>query len=240
MQLFYYYNLMTTELWIFSGLISLAIILYLVGLFKNIVVMEKISRALILPFVTYVILTLLKRYLPDSHHIIMISGISLLIFSFTMIFSVFTESKILNALMVFLFEAGILSWESLCLPIFRIARISDFTIILSSAIFLIAFILICILLGKQKFSTGCSVLILISPTVFFLFTATISLIYEKRIFNILLVSGAVISLAEALFFIFQKLKPFNINRRTENLINSIFVISSQALIGSSAIMMFVK
>ena len=56
---------MTITLWILSGSVFITVLLYIIGLIKNIPLMQKISSGFIIPAIETISLILLVRYLPD-------------------------------------------------------------------------------------------------------------------------------------------------------------------------------
>ena len=67
---------MNTYTWIFTGLLVVTLILYILGQVNRIMALEKIARVLFMPFTAGLILSILMLYLPDSHHIIVLTSLA--------------------------------------------------------------------------------------------------------------------------------------------------------------------
>ena len=68
-------------------------------------------------------------------------------------------------------------------------------------------------------------------------TALISLIYETRVFGILIFCGSLVNLCYVIFDTFQRTRPFAISEKIERIIMTVLACSAQALIGAGAILM---
>ena len=68
-------------------------------------------------------------------------------------------------------------------------------------------------------------------------TAFISLIYEKRLFAVMMFISSLVFMFGTVLTIFQKTRPFAISAKTEKLLITITVVAANALFGVGALLM---
>jgi len=222
--------------WIFTGCIIVSLLLYIIALAKNIGPMEKTVRALLVPFLAGIIISLLAGFLPDSHHIIFIVSLA---FSSAVLFMLSTLNK--NKFFKFIehsfFIITQVVWFILISSVYRIFKIPDIFFILSGIVFIAGFVVICVFIKKQNLSKYVTSIIQYAVTAVLCTTALINLVYEKRIFGILIFLGALVTLCHVIFEIFQRTRPFAIGEKTEKVIVTILFVLAQALMGAGAILL---
>ena len=226
---------MNVYAWIFSGLLAVALVLYIVGLVQRIVPLEKTARSLFVPFICGFISALLTNYLPDSHHIIFISSLALSAASLCMI-STLKKTRFCKFAEHFLFLLTESFWLWLICSVYRIFKVSNLIFILSGIFFLAGFIVICVFIKKQSLHKYVAAIIQYSFAAVLCTTSLVSLIYEKRAFGILIFLGSLITVCHVVFEIFQRTRPFAISTKLERIIVTILFVTAQALMGAGAVL----
>ena len=222
--------------WIFTGLLAVALVIYIVGLVQRIIPLENTARSLFVPFICGLISALLTNYLPDSHHIIFIASMAFGAATLCLI-STLKKNRFCKFSEHFLFLLTETFWIWLICSVYRIYKVSDIIYILTGIVFLAGFIVISVFIKKQPFVKYVAALIQYSFAAVFCITSLISLIYEKRAFGILLFLGSLITVCHVIFEIFQRTRPFAISAKLERVIVTILFVTAQALLGTGAILM---
>ena len=221
--------------WIFTGLLAVTLILYIVALIQRIIPLEKTARSLFVPFICGLITSILTNYLPDSHHIIFISSMAFGMATLCMI-STLKKNRFCKFSEHFLFLLTEAFWLWLICSVYRIFKVSNIIYILAGIVFLAGFIVISIFIKKQSFVKYAAAIIQYSFAAFFCTTALISLIYEKRAFGILIFLGSLFTVCHVVFEIFQRTRPFAISAKLERIIVTILFVTAQALMGTGAVL----
>ena len=128
-------------------------------------------------------------------------------------------------------------WGILIFSVYRIFRIPAFVYIIAGIIYLAGFIVLCIIMKKQSLIKYTGALILYAFSAYLSLTTLLSLIYEKRLFSILMFTGSLVYMLETLFIIIQRTKPFDITEKTEKFVITIMTECTAALMGAGAILM---
>ena len=228
---------MNTTSWIFVGLLSVTLILYILGFVKGINPLEKTVRVLFVPFIAGLIISILTLYLPDAHHIITISSISFGVAAIHMLFTLGSKNAFLKAMEEIFYALLQTFWIYLILSVYRIYRISQLIFILSGIVYLAGFVVISVFIKKQSFVKYASSIIQYAFSVIFGITTFICMIYEKRLFGIIMFIASLVFMFGTVIIIFQKTRPFAISEKTEKLLITITAICSNALMGAGAILM---
>ena len=228
---------MNAYTWIFIGGMVIDLLLYIIGWVRNIKAMEKTSRALFIPFLSGIIISLLTGYLPDSHHIIFISSFAFAAAALYMIFTLKEKNKFFKFGEHFFFLLTEVFWFLLIVSVYRIYKIPDIFFLLSGIVFIAGFVVICVFIKKQSLFKYAASIIQYFFAAVFCTTALISLVYEKRVFGILIFLGALTTLCHVIFEIFQRTRPFAISEKTEKIIVTLLAVCSNALMGAGAILM---
>ena len=128
-------------------------------------------------------------------------------------------------------------WLLLIISVYRIYRVPDIFFILSGIVFIAGFVIICVFIKKQSTLKYAAAITQYLFAAVFCTTALISLVYEKRVFGILLFCGSLVNVCHVVFEIFQTTRPFAISDKTEKIIMTILTAGAQALLGAGAILM---
>ena len=228
---------MNVYTWIFTGLLLVDLILYIVGLGKNVALMEKICRGLFIPLIAGIVLSILSEYLPDSHHIIFISSFAFFTSSLFVLASLKEKNKFFKFAEHFLFIITEVLWLLLIISVYRIYRVPQLFFILTGIVFIAGFVVICFFIKKQEPVKYAAALIQYFFSAALCTTALVSLIYEKRAFAILIFTGSLTILCHVIFEIFQRTRPFAINKKTEKFVVTILSVLAQTLMGVGGILM---
>ena len=223
--------------WIFTGLLVVDLVLYIVGLIQRIKGLEKTARGLLIPFIAGVVISILANYLPDAHHIIFIASFAYASATLFMLSTLKDKNRFFKFAEHFLFLITQTIWFLLIVSVYRIYKIPDLFFILSGAVFIAGFIVICIFIKKQTPVKYAAAITQYLFTAVFGTTALISLVYEKRVFGILIFCGALVNICHVIFEIFQRTRPFAISEKTEKIVITILTTGAQALLGAGAILM---
>ena len=222
--------------WIFSGLLVVALVIYIIGLIQRIIPMEKAAYSVFMPFLASIILSLLTGFLPDSHHIIFISALAFTAATIFML-TLLKKNKFFKFAQHFFFLVTEVFWFLLIVSVYRIFKIPNIFFILSAIIFVAGFVVMCIFIKKHSLAKYTAALIQYTFAAIFCTTALICLAYEKRAFGILFFIGTLTNLCNVLFETFQRTRPFNIREKTERVIVTILEVVTQALLGAGAVLM---
>ena len=236
--LYKYFNIicMNVYTWIFTGLLVADIVIFIVGIIKNIALMEKIAGCFLIPFAAGIIISILTEFLPDSHHIIFISSFAFL-FASLCVASVFGKKNVFKYLCKLFFVLAVCIWTMLIVSVYRIYRIPDFVFIISGAVYLAGLIVICFFIKKQRLYKYASALVKYAAASFLSFTSFISLVYEKRLYAGLMFTGSLATLFLCVLMIFQDTRPFAISAKTEKLIFTLSAVTSAVFLGTGALLM---
>ena len=227
---------MNVYAWIFTGLLVVDLVFYIISLVQRYLPLEKSSRSLLIPFLAGIIISILANYLPDSHHIIFISSMAFSAAALCML-SELKKNKFFNFSRHFLFLLSEVFWLWLIASVYRIFKVSNIIFILSGIVFAAGFVVICIFIKKQTVTKYAAAIIQYFFSALLCTTSLVSLIYEKRAFGILLLLGSLVTLCHVVFDTFQRTRPFAISSKLERIILTILFVTAQALIGTGAILL---
>ena len=211
--------------------------LYIFGLVQRIRPLEMTARGVFLPFIAGVILSILYEYLPDSHHIIFIASLAYVAASLFMVSTLNDKKKFVKFVEHFLFLLTEMFWFLLIVSVYRIYKVPVIFFILTGIVFIAGFVVICVFIKKQPTAKYLGAIIQYCASAVFCSTTLVSLIFEKRVFAILLFIGSLVTVCHVVFEIFQRTRPFAINEKTEKVIVTILTIGAQALLGAGAILL---
>ena len=227
---------MNVYAWIFTGLLVVTLVLYIVGLVQRIIPLENTARSLFIPFTGGLIISLLSNYLPDSHHIILIASMAFFAATLSMIFTL-KKTKFSKFGEHFLFLLTNSFWLWLICSVYRIFKVSNILFILTGIVFAAGFIVISVFVKKQSLVKYVAAIIQYLFASIVCTTALVSLIYEKRAFGLLMFLGSLITLSHVVFETFQRTRPFAISSKVERIIVTILFVTAQALMGTGAVLM---
>lgn len=223
--------------WIFSSLLGVNLILYIVGQIQRIRALEKTARGLFVPFLAGIILSILALYLPDSYHIMFISSFAFGAAAVFMLLILGDKNKFIKSTEEFFYALLQLLWLLLIISVYRIFKVPQWLFIISGAVYFAGFIVICIFIKKQSFAKYVSAIILYVVSAALGITSLVSLIYEKRLFAVMMFISSLVFMFGTVLTIFQKTRPFAITEKTEKLLITIAVVTANALFGVGAILM---
>lgn len=223
--------------WIFAGLLGVDLILYIIGQVQRIRALEKVVRGLLVPFLAAIIHSILAVYLPDSYHIMFISSFAFFAAIIFMLCTLGDKNRFVKLTEEFFYVIAQCTWLLLIVSVYRIFKVPQWLFIISGVVYFAGFIVICIFIKKQSFAKYASALILYAVSTAFGITTLVSLIYEKRLFAVLMLLGTLVYMFGTVFIIFQKTRPFDITEKVEKLLFTITVVTANALTGAGAILM---
>ena len=228
---------MNTSFWIFTSLLVINVVLYIVGLARNIASLEKTCRVLFVPFITGLIHSILVGFLPDSYHIMFTSSFAFLAAIAFMLFTLGDKNKFIKMAEEFFYAAGQIIWFLLLSSVYRIYKVPQWLFILTGALYLAGFIVICFFIKKQTFTKYAASIIMYAFSTTLGVTSLLSIIYEKRLYAVMMFLGSLVFMAGSLLLIFQKTRPFAISDKTEKILITLTAIASSTLMGVGAILM---
>lgn len=223
--------------WIFTSLIAVDLILYILGMGKNILALEKVARCLFVPFISGIIHSILAVYLPDSYHIMFISSFAFVATIIYVLFTLGDKNKFLKVAEELFYSASQVIWLLLIISVYRIFRIPHWVFIIAGIFYFAGFIVICIFIKKQTFFKYASSFILYAFPVLLGVTTLISMIYEKRLFAVIMFISSLVFMFGTVFMIFQNTRPFAIREKAEKFLYTITIVLATALMGTGALLM---
>lgn len=234
-----YFNIidMNVYTWIFAGLLGVALLLYIIGLVQRIGPLEKVARVLFVPFLGSMILSMLTEYLPDSYHIMFISAFAFGAAVIFMLLTIRDKSIFIKAAENFFYIANQFLWQLLIVSVYRIYRVPQWLFIIAGAVYFAGLVVIFIFIKKQSFLKYASGIILYAFSTILGITTLVSLIYEKRLFAVMMFLSSLVFMFGTVLTIFQKTRPFAITEKTEKLLITITVVTANALFGVGALLM---
>ncbi|MBO4532959.1 MAG: hypothetical protein J5726_04590 [Treponema sp.] len=223
--------------WIFAGLLGVNLILYIVGMAQRLGALEKVARVLFVPFVVGIIHSILAVHLPDSYHILFISSFAFLAAAAFMLLTLGDKNKFIKLLEESFHALTQIIWLLLIVSVYRIYRVPQWIFIISGAVYFAGFVVICIFIKKQSFARYFSAILMYAFSTAFGITTLISLIYEKRLFGVMMFIGSLVYMFGTVLIIFQRNRPFAISEKVEKLLVTITTVCATALMGTGAILM---
>ena len=223
--------------WIFTGLLAVDILLYILGLIKRIRPMEKTARVFFIPFISGVIHSFLAMHLPDSHHIMFISSFAFVCATLFVLSTLKDKNRFVKFAQHFLFILTEACWFALIVSVYRIYKVPDILFILAVILYTAGFVVICIFIKKQPPLKYAAALIQYLCAAVLCITVFVSLIYEKRVFCILFLCGSLVNMCLVVFETFQRTRPFAISEKTEKIAVTLLAVLTQALFGAGAILL---
>lgn len=227
---------MSIYTWIFTGLLIVDIVLYILSLVRQIKPLEKTARSLLIPLVAGIILSILTGYLPDSHHIIFIASLAFSSASLYML-ATLSKNRFFKFAENFVFLFTNIFWLLLLTSVYRIYKVSNLLFLFTGVVFLAGFVVLCIFIKKQSPVKYASAFIQYLFAAFLAGTSFISLIFEKRAFALVMLTGSLVILCHVIFEIFERTRPFAISEKCEKIIITLLTVTAQSLMGLGAILM---
>lgn len=232
--------MMETISWIFVGLLTVSLFLFIFALIKKMNIMKCISRAFILPFANVIILIFLKQQLPEAEHILFLSVIAIGLITISEIFFSFENINICKIFGRFFFLASNFAWIELYITTFFIYRPLQWHNILAITIYSIILITTLILSGKNKFGIYLSIILGYLTTIVLNYSAVITLIFSKKSYSIYLTAGTFILMAVFIFYFLQKTRTKKISSNIEDILRISLITIAEGLITTSGIFMIMN
>lgn len=228
---------METLGWIFLGLLTVSLFLFIFGSIKNWGIMIKISRIFIVPFSCGIILLFLKQLFPDSRHIFFLTTIALIFISLCELCFSFENLKFFRYFGRFLFLLSNAAWIELFISTFYIYRPAQWMNILFGSIYFVLLVLTLIICGKNKIGTYFTILTGYASVILLNYSAIITWIFSKREYAIFLTAGTTILLISFILYEKQKTNPWKINEKIELIIRTLLITCAEVMITTSTIFM---
>lgn len=216
----------------FSALFLITLILYTVFYFKKFTVATKVFECLHSPLLLGLTLSFLIGLLPDTSHIISLLSLALLFLITGQIISQFSKEKF-KIVTQLAYIAGLIAANDLVGSIILLYHIPGWSIILGIIIFLLTFIALCILIGKQKILFYVTFFFPVLLTTLFVFTSIITLIAYVNLNSLLLLLSSIVLY---LFIIFSVLDYTKFKIKIGKFINHCWLLLVQILFCASYIL----
>ena len=228
---------MNIGFWIFTGLLVVVLFLYILAQVKNIVPLEKTTRSLFVPVNAGLIISALVLFLPDSWHIILISSFAFIFALAFMLFTLNDKNKFLKGLEELCYILIQAVWLFLVVSVYRIYRVPQMLFIITGIVYFAGFIVMCFFIKKQSLIKYGWAFLLYAVNSFLGITTFICMIYEKRLFGIIMFISSLSFMFGTVLIIFQRTRPFAISEKLEKILITTAVVASSALMGTGAILM---
>ena len=225
---------MTIANWILLGAVIITFGLLIVSHILQKKILFKVCSCIIIPIFGALNTLLLRKYLPDSLHLLKISITALSLITISTLFIAFEDKKFLRVSGRFFVIAGIVCWITLYRSIFFIHKVPLWLIILVTAFYIASNISTLIAAGKQE-PLACVLFIASFAISSYLhFCTLIFLCYERTLSSIMLFAGA------SLFLLLNAFHYINQDKKKNEhagVIRFSLLLASQFLIACSNILM---
>ncbi len=224
---------------ILFGLLLAIIGLYIFACIKKNASIEKLTSVLLIPFCSFLCISILVNYLPDSFHIIIISVFALLFSSAAAFFFIFEKTDdnkafIYRLIGIVSFIICILFWLNLYSTIFYIYKVPEWLNISAAIFYFVTAIAICVLCGKQKISYYAIFIVIYMTALSLNHFVFVALFLEHSIRTVPLAAGSLCTISFVILeYIKYTKKEYKISRKIEFVI----LAASQFLIAGSNILM---
>ncbi len=225
---------MTIANWITLSLIIIAAGLLLFAYLKKFIMLQKVSSCFIIPLFAILNILVLRKYLPDSLHLIKVTIMALSLVTISTVFIAFEKLRTLRIAGRVLVVSSLLCWISLYHTIFYIHKVSIWLIILMCALYLAGIVISIILAGKQEIKFSLLFALSFALSAYLHFCSLIFLCFETSGSSVMLFAGtSVFTALTAFHFINQARLKF----KHAGVIRYCLLIASQILIACSNILM---
>ncbi len=225
---------MTLAFWICSSSLILSVILYFISYIKYNFVVNSIFGALVVPFITAIYIILLQDYIPDSLHLMILGFLALVFYSLSDAFLIFEDKKalyIMSRLSLFI-SLGL--WSYSYHSSFLIYDVADSLIITFIVVFVLLSAGSLFFVEKKTLANLFQNALFLGLSVFILFSASVSLFYEKSVSSTLLFAGSIFILSDTALTIIDKKKRF----KHRKFFHTFLSLLSQASISFATILIF--
>ena len=225
---------MTIANWITLSLIIIAAGLLLFAYLKKFIMLQKVSSCFIIPLFAILNILVLRKYLPDSLHLIKVTIMALSLVTISTVFIAFEKLRTLRIAGRVLVVSSLLCWISLYHTIFYIHKVSIWLIILMCVLYLAGIVVSIILAGKQEIKFSLLFALSFALSAYLHFCSLIFLCFETSGSSVMLIAGtSVFTALTAFHFINQARLKF----KHAGVIRYCLLIASQILIACSNILM---
>lgn len=225
---------MTIANWITLSLIIIAAGLLLFAYLKKFIMLQKVSSCFIIPLFAILNILVLRKYLPDSLHLIKVTIMALSLVTISTVFIAFEKLRTLRIAGRVLVVSSLLCWISLYHTIFYIHKVSIWLIILMCVLYLAGIVVSIILAGKQEIKFSLLFALSFALSAYLHFCSLIFLCFETSGSSVMLFAGtSVFTALTAFHFINQARLKF----KHAGVIRYCLLIASQILIACSNILM---
>jgi len=225
---------MTIANWITLSLIIIAAGLLLFAYLKKFILLQKVSSCFIIPLFAILNILVLRKYLPDSLHLIKVTIMALSLVTISTVFIAFEKLRTLRIAGRVLVVSSLLCWISLYHTIFYIHKVSIWLIILMCVLYLAGIVVSIILAGKQEIKFSLLFALSFALSAYLHFCSLIFLCFETSGSSVMLFAGtSVFTALTAFHFINQARLKF----KHAGVIRYCLLIASQILIACSNILM---
>ena len=183
------------------------------------------------------IISALVLFLPDSWHIILISSFAFIFALAFMLFTLNDKNKFLKGLEELCYILIQAVWLFLVVSVYRIYRVPQMLFIITGIVYFAGFIVMCFFIKKQSIIKYGWAFLLYAVNSFLGITIFICMIYEKRLFGIIMFISSLSFMFGTVLIIFQRTRPFAISEKLEKILITTAVVASSALMGTGAILM---
>lgn len=225
---------MTIANWITLSLIIIAAGILLFAYLKKFIMLQKVSSCFIIPLFAILNILVLRKYLPDSLHLIKVTIMALSLVTISTVFIAFEKLRTLRIAGRVLVVSSLLCWISLYHTIFYIHKVSIWLIILMCVLYLAGIVVSIILAGKQEIKFSLLFALSFALSAYLHFCSLIFLCFETSGSSVMLFAGtSVFTALTAFHFINQARLKF----KHAGVIRYCLLIASQILIACSNILM---
>ena len=226
---------MTIASWILLGSLAVNLILLIISHILKKTLMQKITECLMIPLFGAFTVLLLRAYLPDSLHLIIVTITALSLATISTIFLSLEKIKVLRIFGRILILASVFCWASLYRIVFFIHKVPLWLTILMSGIYLAGIIAAIILSGKQEIKFYILFALSIALSAYLHFCSLIFLCFETAGSSIMLFAGTSLFAGLTAFHFINQAK---LNIKHAGIIRYSLMLASQILIACSNILMF--
>ena len=225
---------MTIANWITLSLIIIAAGLLLFAYLKKFIMLQKVSSCFIIPLFAILNILVLRKYLPDSLHLIKVTIMALSLVTISTVFIAFEKLRTLRIAGRVLVVSSLLCWISLYHTIFYIHKVSIWLIILMCVLYLAGIVVSIILAGKQEIKFSLLFALSFALSAYLHFCSLIFLCFETSGSSVMLFAGTSVFTALTAFHFVNQAK---LQIKHAGVIRYCLLIASQILIACSNILM---
>lgn len=186
-------------IWIFLGLLTLILTLYIIFYIKKIKSPKIVFSFLIIPFASAFIISLLNERYPDSLRIIQIQILAALFTEIPMLLQL-NKTKKLKPLALLSYLLILVSWNMLYFPTIYLIRIPSWFSVIFIIIMIALFGCFCFIAKTKSFPLCLFYAITFFAGGWLLYTALAELIFSHRLYSVLLTIGSISTLFQLLIY----------------------------------------